>query len=94
MKPSSEPYRIRITRTAAIAIEKASEKDRDLIKQALRIIALDPCDRTHVCKLKGEWDGHYRIRKGDWRIIFRPPKDDVIYVVYIRMRSEKTYRTR
>lgn len=37
--------------------------------------------------LKGEWAGHYRIRTGDWRVIFRPISPDVI-VVRIKHRSE------
>lgn len=93
MKPSSKPYEIRISRTAATVIEKATNKDRNLIKEAIRIIALNPFDSAYVRKLKGEWEGHYRIRKGDWRIIFSPPEDDVIYVIYIVMRSENTYKT-
>ena len=37
--------------------------------------------------LRGEWAGHYRIRTGDWRIIFRPVSPDVI-VVRLKHRSE------
>jgi mRNA-degrading endonuclease RelE of RelBE toxin-antitoxin system len=91
VKPSSKPYKIRISKTASTVIEKASDKDRNLIKEAIRIIALNPFDSAHVRKLKGEWEGHFRIRKGDWRIIFRPPEDNVIYIVYIRKRSQRTY---
>lgn len=28
----------------------------------------------------------------EWRVIYYPPEDDVIYAVYIRNREEKTYR--
>ncbi len=37
--------------------------------------------------LRGEWRGHYRIRTGDWRIIFRVIAPDVI-VVRIMHRSK------
>jgi mRNA interferase RelE/StbE len=37
--------------------------------------------------LRGEWAGHYRIRTGDWRIIFRPVSPELI-VVRIKHRSE------
>ncbi len=30
--------------------------------------------------LRGEWKGHYRIRVGDWRVIFKPVRPDVIVV--------------
>jgi mRNA-degrading endonuclease RelE of RelBE toxin-antitoxin system len=37
--------------------------------------------------LRGEWWGHYRIRTGDWRIVFRVVAPDVI-VVRIMHRSK------
>jgi mRNA interferase RelE/StbE len=30
--------------------------------------------------LRGEWKGHYRIRMGDWRVIFKPVRPDLIVV--------------
>jgi mRNA-degrading endonuclease RelE of RelBE toxin-antitoxin system len=30
--------------------------------------------------LRGEWKGHYRIRMGDWRVIFKPIRSDLIVV--------------
>jgi mRNA-degrading endonuclease RelE of RelBE toxin-antitoxin system len=40
------------------------------------------------CKsLRGDWTGHYRIRTGDWRIIFQVVAPTVI-VVRIKHRSE------
>lgn len=36
--------------------------------------------------LQHEWKGHYRIRMGDWRVIFRVVKPDLI-VVRIAHRS-------
>ena len=37
--------------------------------------------------LRREWAGHYRIRTGDWRVIFRVVAPDVI-VVRIRNRRD------
>ena len=37
--------------------------------------------------LRGEWVGHYRIRTGDWRVIFKPVTPNII-VVRIKHRSE------
>jgi mRNA interferase RelE/StbE len=37
--------------------------------------------------LSGDWAGHYRIRTGDWRVIFRVVSPQVI-VVRIKHRSE------
>lgn len=37
--------------------------------------------------LRGEWAGHFRIRTGDWRVLFRPISP-VLLVVRIKHRSE------
>jgi mRNA-degrading endonuclease RelE of RelBE toxin-antitoxin system len=37
--------------------------------------------------LRGRWSGHYRVRTGDWRVIFRFVSPEVI-VVRIKHRSE------
>ncbi|MBI4702180.1 MAG: type II toxin-antitoxin system RelE/ParE family toxin [Deltaproteobacteria bacterium] len=37
--------------------------------------------------LRGRWTGHYRIRTGDWRVIFRVVAPDLI-VVRIQHRSK------
>lgn len=30
--------------------------------------------------LRGDWKGHYRIRMGDWRVIFKVVRPDLIIV--------------
>lgn len=37
--------------------------------------------------LRGDWRGHYRVRTGDWRVIFKVVEPTVI-VVRIKHRSE------
>jgi mRNA interferase RelE/StbE len=37
--------------------------------------------------LQGNWAGNFRIRTGDWRVVFRPDGSDVV-VVRIQHRSE------
>lgn len=37
--------------------------------------------------LRGEWAGYFRIRTGDWRVLFRPISP-VLIVVRIKHRSE------
>jgi mRNA interferase RelE/StbE len=36
--------------------------------------------------LRGEWKGHHRLRMGDWRVIFRVVRPDLI-IVHIAHRS-------
>lgn len=85
-------YQVKVSNTAASTLRKASREDRELIKEIFNQIARDPFDRDHVRKLKGDWEGCYRARRGHWRVIFLPPEKGVINVVYIRKRAESTYR--
>jgi mRNA interferase RelE/StbE len=42
-----------------------------------------------IMKLKGNWEGYYRLRKGKLRIIFEVNKNDkIIYVERIDFRGE------
>jgi len=63
-----------------------------LIAEIISIIRSDPFDRKHTLKLRGAWEGMRRADKGHWRVIYLPPDGDLVSVVYIRRRTEKTYR--
>ncbi len=89
---SSEDYRIEFSNIAAKALKNISKNDRGLIIELLKAVQADPYDRALTCKLKGAWEGCRRARKGSWRIVYYPPRDNVIYIVYIRQRDEKTYK--
>ena len=84
--------RVELSRTAENALKGVAAKDMKLIRELLYVVAADPFDKTHTVKLHGEWEGHRRAKKGDWRVIYLPPGEGTIYVVYIRNRSEKTYK--
>jgi mRNA-degrading endonuclease RelE of RelBE toxin-antitoxin system len=88
-KPS---LKVELSRTAEKALEGLQEKELKLIRELLSIVAADPFDRAHTVKLHGEWEGMRRAKKGDWRVIYLPPREGVLYVVYIRGRVEKTYK--
>lgn len=60
-------YELVISKTAQKQLDKLTDNIADPLIQAIQSLALDP--RPHGCiKLKGR-DG-YRIRKGDYRIIY------------------------
>lgn len=87
-KPSFE---IRLARDAEKSFKKLSSDDRDLVLEGLRLLAVNPFDRDHARKLVGEHQGRWRLRKGNWRILYRVDGNTVT-VLYIRRRQEKTYR--
>ncbi len=72
------------------ALKKLNANDRQSIKQILeRLLAHDMLG-LDVKKLKGRED-IFRIRKGNFRIIYRL-HDKIIFILTIERRSDNTYK--
>jgi len=74
-------YRIQIKRSAAKELEKIPGKDRDRIVEKIKSLAGDPRP-PQAKKLSGE--EKYRIRQGDYRILFQI-HEDVVTVVVVKI---------
>ncbi len=89
---SSKVYRLEISRAAEKTIKSLRDKDLLTVKEVLRIVAADPFNPAYTTKLRGEWEGLRRAKKGHWRVIYYPPEGNVVKVVYVRSRDDSTYR--
>jgi mRNA interferase RelE/StbE len=76
---------IRFTRRAWRDIRKLSPAARRQIEVALDELIDEPRagDRLH-----GDWEGYWKLRTGDYRIIYRIAGKDVVEVQYVRHRRE------
>lgn len=74
-------YRIAIKRSAAKELEKIQKKDRDRIIERIRALSADPRP-SQAKKLSGE--EKYRIRQGDYRILYLV-EDEIVTVVVVRI---------
>jgi mRNA-degrading endonuclease RelE of RelBE toxin-antitoxin system len=91
-KSSEKPsFEIRLSRDAEKSFTKLKDEDKNLVLDGLRLLTLDPYDKSHVRKLVGEHQGRWRLRKGNWRILYRVD-GEFVTVLYIRRRQESTYR--
>ncbi|TAE88263.1 MAG: type II toxin-antitoxin system RelE/ParE family toxin [Verrucomicrobia bacterium] len=71
-------YKISIKRSAAKELEKIVLADRRRIIEKIRELASDP--RPHGCKkLSGQ--EKYRLRQGDYRILYEIHDDELIIVL-------------
>jgi mRNA interferase RelE/StbE len=71
-------YKISIKRSAAKELEKIVLADRRRIVEKIRELASDP--RPHGCKkLSGQ--EKYRLRQGDYRILYEIHDDELIVVL-------------
>lgn len=71
-------YKITIKRSAAKEIERIAQKDRKRIIEKIRTLALDPRPPGSR-KLSGQ--EKYRIRQGDYRILYLIQDGELIVVV-------------
>jgi mRNA interferase RelE/StbE len=78
-------YKIFIKRSAGKELEKIGGKDQQRIIQKVRSLAIDPRP-VGVKKLSGE--EKYRIRQGDYRILYKI-EDEIITVTVVRIAHRK-----
>lgn len=80
-----ENYRIRFRRKVTKELQALSEKDQIRILKKIRGLAVDPRP-VGVVKLSGQ--ERYRIRQGDYRIIYEI-YDEKVVVVVVRIRHRR-----
>lgn len=84
-----EKYRLRIKRSAAKELEALPSKDRRRIVGRIQSLASDP--RPHGCeKLSGE--DKYRIRQGDYRVLYAVQDADATVIVVKIAHRRDAYR--
>ena len=76
------PYEIQISRRAAKSLAGLQRRDQQRVRAAIDLLSVEP--RPPACiALSGE-DGVYRVRVGDFRILYEV-MDDVLVVHIIRV---------
>jgi len=71
--------------------KKISQKDRKMLRDILALL-LEKKPVLNVKKLEG--GDFYRLRKGNFRIIFHYTKSNDVEIDSIRLRDEKTYKNK
>ena len=73
-------YKIFYTTQAAKALLKMPRNTANLIREKLEQVAIDPfASIPNAKKLQGR--PGYRLRVGDWRVIYEINKDEIVVVV-------------
>ena len=81
-----ETYKVLLKKSAAKELEKVPEKDRKKIIKNIRDLSLDPRPQG-VKKLSGQ--EKYRIRQGNYRILYQIVDEElIIYVVGVGHRKD------
>ena len=76
-------------RRAARYFERMDERLKAQLRAKLEELAHDPRTMPGVKPMRGEWEGFYRLRHGDLRIIYTlDPAHDLIVIAHIRPRGD------
>jgi len=85
-------YRVK---TASRRVEKEiaelPQQARDRVIEAIRKLAEDPRPRG-ARKLVGEIGGAWRIRVGDWRVIYDVDEDERLVIILAALHRREAYR--
>jgi mRNA interferase RelE/StbE len=85
VKPTAEKYYLRLDKGTRRRIKRALEKleHRE-----------NPLLEPNVRPLTGRLRGDYRLRVGDWRVLFTPDKKEKLIYVYAILHRGETYSSR
>lgn len=72
-------------------LRKFSKHERDQILQVMKQILMNDLQSSDVKKLKDRTDA-FRVRKGNFRIIFCKIEQGVNRIIAVERRSESTYK--
>jgi len=73
-------YELYISPSALKELKKLDSNERDSIKTKLKLLALEPFNKSiDITKLKGHQPIYYRIKSGDYRVIYHI-ENEGIYV--------------
>ena len=86
-------WKIEIKPTAEKSYVRLDKKTRQRVKKALRELESvnDPFLHPNVRALTGRLAGDYRLRVGQWRILFMPDKSSMTIHVYAILPRKNAY---
>jgi mRNA interferase RelE/StbE len=88
-------WRIDIKPTAEKQYLKLDRRTRKRIKEALRELEMadDPLHHPKVRALSGRLHGDFRLRVGNWRVLFTPDRKQAVLSVYAMVPRGDAYKS-
>ena len=86
----SEPYTLQFTDRALADLKRLDKPIARRILSKLEWLAANTAVIAHV-PLSGDWSGFYRLRVGDYRVIYRLDRDNRLIVVDIIGHRSEVY---
>ncbi len=85
-------YDVKIMDAAVEALKTLQEKYQRQVVSKLEALASDPRAGNFVRKLKGDWAAYWRLRSGDFRVVYLIDDDErIVTVTWIGNRRDAPY---
>jgi len=82
-------YKVVVHNRAARYLKRLPLKDQKKIKFILDQLSMSPFTMSGIKAMMGEWQGYFRLRIGDTRVIFEADsKEQIIYIEHIGPRGD------
>jgi mRNA interferase RelE/StbE len=86
-------YRVVIHRRVVRYLRQLPPSLKESIKESLEVLAKNPYQSNGIKAMKGEWQGYYRMRVREMRIIYWVDTENlVVFVDYVGHRGD-VYKT-
>lgn len=85
-------FDIEFSRKAEKYYRSVDEKTVRILNRCLEIIAKEPFYHTNIKKLHGEFEGSYRYRSGNLRIVYSVNEEEKIVYIEIITNRGMSYR--
>ncbi len=75
-------YSLKFLRKALDDLKKIDRAHQTIIKEKLQILAKNPqVLKNNIKKLKGAKDNYYRLRVGNYRVLFKKEEEQLIIII-------------
>jgi mRNA interferase RelE/StbE len=81
-------YQVLLAEPARRFYEDADAPLQRKLDRCIEVLRTDPRRHPNIKPLKGQFQGLYRFRVGDYRVVYRIEGDRVVIVAYIAHRRE------
>ena len=75
-------YRLLFLKEAAEEFKRLDKAVQRIIKEKLELLAEDPNRlKNNIKPLKGEYKGLYRLRVGNYRVVYRLDREQIVIII-------------
>ena len=85
-------YKVELTKKAQRFYEKADKPLAGKLNRCFDHLSTNPHAHPNIKRLRGNLNGYYRYRLGDWRVVYEINEQQVVVIVLMIAHRQNIYR--